>query len=126
MGNFLRIVILALGTGFAISVVHLLIKNKISERNSLIWLLGSVVVFIFSIDPLLLDKIAKSVGVDYPPTLLFLIAILILLFITLYHSVQISTLNAQVRELTQQFAIQNSFRERKYDSYENEEPYTKL
>lgn len=126
MGSFLRIVILAMGTGFTISVVYLLVKNKISERNSLIWLLGSIVVFIFSVAPLLLDKIALLIGVNYPPTLLFFIAILILLFLTLYHSVQIFTLNVQLRELTQQFSIQNAFEKNKNNEYENKEPCTKL
>jgi hypothetical protein len=103
----LRVFIFVLGTIFTLTVVRLLIKKSISERNSLLWLLGTAVIFILSIYPKIIDKIAYAIGVEYPPTLLFLLGIIILLFITLFHSIQISILNSQVKELTQYIAINN-------------------
>lgn len=103
----LRLIIIFLGTFFTVAVIRLLVKKRISERNSLFWLIGAAAVYFLSINPETLDRIAARVGVDYPPTLLFLFSILILLLINLYHSVQISVLSAQVRELTQHIAISN-------------------
>jgi hypothetical protein len=113
--------ILVSGTGFTLSVIYLLIKKKISEKNSLLWLIGSLVVFFFSIRPFTLDKIAAVVGVDYPPTLLFLFSILVVLLILLLHTVQISSLTAQIRELAQIIALNNELKEREKAS-SNEEP----
>jgi hypothetical protein len=114
VNSLLRVIILLLGVAFTITVFYLLMKKKITERNSFLWLLGSLFVLFFSINPLTIDKIAHYVGVEYPPTLLFLFAILLLLFINLYHSIQISILTSQVRELAQIAALQET--QNKYPS----------
>ena len=94
----LRFVILICGITFFIAIIKLLINKKFSERISLIWSISAMAVFLISIFPRILDVFAKLLGVDYPPSILFLLAILILLFICFYHSIQISMLNNQVRE----------------------------
>jgi hypothetical protein len=91
---------------FTVTVLYLLIKNMLNEKISLLWLFGSLVVFIISIFPSKLDELAHAIGIDYPPSLLFLLSILLLLFICLYHSVQISILNQQIKELTQYISIE--------------------
>ena len=105
MSLSLRFAILICGISFSIAIIKLLINRKFSERISLIWLISALAVFIISIFPKILDVFAKLLGVDYPPSILFLLAILILLFICFYHSIQISILNNQVRELAQNMAI---------------------
>jgi hypothetical protein len=105
MGSILKIFILFCGLAFIGVVFYLLMKRKISERNSLFWLLGSIIIFILSAVPEALEIVARSVGVDYPPTLLFLLSILILLLIVLHQSIQISVLNDQLRELTQRVVL---------------------
>jgi hypothetical protein len=52
-----------------------------------------------------LDRIAALLKIEYPPTILFLIAILLLFWLTLYNSIQITLLRRQVVELTQQKAV---------------------
>lgn len=105
MGEFFRIVILLLGVMFTFTVIRLLINKKINERVSLLWLVGSALILVLSIVPSTLDKISSVIGVDYPPSLLFMLGMLIILFICLMHSVQISILNNQIKELTQQVII---------------------
>lgn len=105
MSLSLRFAILICGISFSFAIIKLLINRKFSEKISLIWLISAMAVFIISIFPKILDVFAKLLGVDYPPSILFLFAILILLFICFYHSIQISMLNNQVRELAQNMAI---------------------
>lgn len=107
MNIFLRIAILILAISTCLTIIKLLIKRKISERISLLWIIGYFLIIIVSVDPILLDKLSELVGIDYPPSLLFLISTLILLSICLLHSIQISTLNAQIRELTQYVVIKD-------------------
>lgn len=111
MGTSLRLIILFSGLTFTISVIYLLMRKRMNEKSSLLWILGSLIVFILSVVPNILDNIATFIGVDYPPTLLFMVSTLVLMFICLMHSIQISILNNQVRELTQQLII-NDFCEK--------------
>jgi hypothetical protein len=71
----------------------------------LFWFFGAIIILILSTIPEILAVIANLVGVDYPPALLFLIAILVILAIILYQSIQISILQERLRELTQQISI---------------------
>lgn len=107
MNIFLRILILTLAITTSLIIIRLLIKKKISERISLLWIIGYLLIIVVSIDPVLLDELSKFAGIDYPPSLLFLISTLVLLTICLLHSIQISTLNAQIRELTQYVVIKD-------------------
>lgn len=105
MGSTLKITILICGLLFVGTVFYLLVNKKINERNSLFWLLGALVILALSTMPEILEILAELAGVDYPPTLLFLCSTLIILFITLYQSIQISILQERLKELTQLFAI---------------------
>ncbi|PKM87984.1 MAG: hypothetical protein CVU87_08545 [Firmicutes bacterium HGW-Firmicutes-12] len=105
MGLATKGFIIVLGLIFVGVIILLLVKRKINERHSLFWLFGAIIILILSTIPEILAVIANLVGVDYPPALLFLIAILVILAITLYQSIQISILQERLRELTQQIAI---------------------
>lgn len=116
MGTSLRILILSIGLVFNLAVIYLLVKKKMNEKLSLLWLLGCLIILIFSFFPLTLDRIAEIVGVDYPPTLLFTFSTIILLLICLMNSVKISILNTQIKELTQQVLIKNHENQDKMNS----------
>jgi hypothetical protein len=103
----LRLFVLFCGVFFDIIVINLLIKKRISERNSIIWFMLSLFIFILSLFPGIIDFAAGILGIDYPPTLLFLLSILLVFFILLNHYIQLSTLNSQLKEITQQVAIIN-------------------
>lgn len=107
MNIFFRVIILTLAISTSLIIIRLLIKKRISERISLLWIIGYFLIIIVSIDPVLLDKLSEFAGIYYPPSLLFLISTLVLLSICLLHSIQISTLNAQIRELTQYVVIKD-------------------
>ena len=105
MQSELRITVLIAGLLLVGYVIRLLIKSKLSERNSILWIMGCIVVLILSINPDLLTIISNLLRIDYPPALLFLISILFLLFIVLNMSIQISKLNKNINELAQIVAL---------------------
>ena len=107
MDSNLKIFILLCGVSFVAIVIRLLIKRKINEKNSILWLTGAAAILILSTEPELLEVAAKFLGVDYPPSLLFLFSTLVLLFIALTQSIQISILSEQIKELTQNIAVKN-------------------
>lgn len=107
MGSIIRIIIIILGILLVGSIVLLLVKRRINERHSLLWLVGGFITLVLSIAPGTLETLAELVGVDYPPTLLFLFATIAILAIALYQSIQISKLQERLTELTQLTAIQH-------------------
>lgn len=104
----LRIVVFGIGIAFVIVVFRLLISGKMSERASLPWIACSFLVVFLAVFPYSIDRIATFVNIDYPPTLLFLISILIIFLLLLYQAIHISILQNKIRELTQTISIINS------------------
>lgn len=87
-------------------VLWLVRRRSIGERFAMLWLLISISLLILSsVAYPYLFQIAKFVGVPYPPSALFFIAIagLTLLIIELF--AWVSKLNDRTRVLTQQLAI---------------------
>lgn len=105
MGDLAKIFIGVCGVAFFFSVLYLLIKKKISEKNSISWMIGTFVILLLAVIPDTLDAIAYSIGIKYPPALLFLLSTLVLLYISLIQSIQISSLSEQLKELAQRYAI---------------------
>lgn len=101
----LQIFLLCCGLIFFMLIVRLLLRKKISERNSVTWLLGAAAILIVSANPGWLDRAAKLFGVSYPPSLLFLFSTLVLLVVVLHQSIQISVLNEKLRQLAQHVAL---------------------
>jgi len=121
MGNIhlLRIVYLLLGLIFSSTVIFLLTKKKINERNTLVWLAGTIGILLISAFPALLNWIAGKIGVEYPPSLLFLFSALILLIIALSQSMQISVMNEKIKQLTQYVALQKMRNVKMEEDHEN-------
>ncbi|MBP1154249.1 MULTISPECIES: DUF2304 domain-containing protein [unclassified Paenibacillus] len=105
MHNILHYFLLLCGFLFFGTVVILLMKHKISEKISMVWLSGSLVIFVLSGNHEVLDWIAGLLGIQYAPSLLFLFSTLVLLLIVLYMSIQVSNLNDKLKELGQFMAL---------------------
>ncbi len=94
------------GSGFILFVViELIRRNHLKERYSLIWLATAVVLIVFSVWRRLLDVVALFFGIYYPPSFLFLLAILFLIILLLHFSTIVSSLSEKNRHLAQEMAI---------------------
>jgi len=87
------------------SIINKVRKKEMAEKDSLLWLFAAVLVFILSLFPVTIVKLAGWIGVSYPPTLLFLLALIWLVSILLRKEVQINKLNHKITELAQKTAI---------------------
>lgn len=112
MQLILRIFVASLGVLFSFIIFYFLIKRRINERNSLLWFFGALVILGLSLMPKNFDKISHWLGVDYPPALLYLVAILAVLMILLHQSIIITELQKKSIELAQALALVESERER--------------
>jgi len=86
-------------------ILELIRKKKLKEEYSLIWLFFSIVFLIFSFWRHGLEMFSRFIGIDYPPSALFLILIISILSILVYFSIIISKLSEYNKELIQTVAI---------------------
>lgn len=105
MDIVLRLTVFCIGLLFTSMTYYLLIRKKVTERTTLLWSLLAIITFVFSAFPNVLNRLAGLLGVSYPPALLFLVTILILMFLVMYQSIQISLTDQRVREMGRILAL---------------------
>ena len=103
--DWTRIVSLALSIGIFAFVVWLIRERKLREKYALLWLFTSMFIILLTVSRRLLEIAALSVGIYYPPSLLFLVGVLFLLMVNIGHSVSLSRLSENNRKLAQEMAL---------------------
>lgn len=94
-------------------VINVVRKGKFSVEESFFWVFGSFGALFLSIFPKFFDNIVSFFGIDYPPSLFFLICIIFLLLINFRSSRKIAIQKEKIIELAQQIAIIKSELEEK-------------
>jgi hypothetical protein len=103
--DILKLLAIAGSGALMIVVIELIRQGRLKERYSLLWLLAGGVLLVLSLSRSLLEMVSRLIGIFYPPSLLFLLAFLFLLLITLHFSVVISGLTEKNRQLAQEIAL---------------------
>ena len=103
--DFVQVISIAASVFIFIAVIELIRRNHLKERYSLIWLTAAIFLMVFSIWRKLLDFIALRIGIYYPPSFLFLLAIAFLLILLLHFSMIVSSLSENNKRLAQEIGI---------------------
>ena len=101
----LEIVALSLGLTLMAFVISAVRRSSLNPRYAILWLGAGFVLIALSVYRPLLDYIARSIGISYPPSLLFLVAFVFLLFIVLHYSLVLSSHRDSIRRLAQTVAM---------------------
>lgn len=102
---------------FIIFILNLVRKNKIDEKYSILWLFFGVVILTLSIFPGIIENISSWFGVYYPPTIMLLLATLIIGAYIVHITMVITKQNKMIIKLTQEIGILKEKNEKR----ENEE-----
>ncbi|MBP2682271.1 MAG: hypothetical protein H6Q79_310 [Deltaproteobacteria bacterium] len=86
-------------------ILEMVRRRKLREEYSILWLFGSVVILVLSLKKNWLDSLAHALGIVYPPSFLFLIAIFFILLILIHFSIAISKLHQMNKKMTQEIAL---------------------
>jgi hypothetical protein len=101
----LQVVAIALTATFLGFILRMVRMRRLRAKYSFLWLaVGSVILF-FAAVPGLMERTASAVGIVYPPALLFLGAIMLLLFIVVHFSWELSRIEERSRTLTEELAL---------------------
>jgi len=56
------------------------IARKMTEKQSLFWIIGGMIIFTFGLIPKLVYFVSDIFSVEYPPSIIFAISIIFVLF----------------------------------------------
>ena len=103
--DLLKILAISGSASVFIVVIELVRRGRLKERYSLLWLSASALLLMLSLSRGVLEYFSHAMGIYYAPSLLFLLAFLFLLLITLHFSVALSGLSEKNKKLAQELAL---------------------
>lgn len=96
---------IALSVAIFALVFWMLLTRRLREKYAVLWLVISLAVLILGLFPQLLYRITNAVGVELPANLLFAMAIVLLLGVTLHLSWELSQAEEENRRTAEEVAI---------------------
>ncbi|MFZ2362530.1 MAG: DUF2304 family protein [Anaerolineae bacterium] len=100
-----RLLVFALGLTVLLLVVNLVRKRQLQERYAILWLLAGLALTLAPVLIPWLDHLAFSIGFEYPPALLLLLAVVGLLLLIFQLSLTISRSEDRLKVLTQELGL---------------------
>ena len=97
-----------IGIGIAFAIFVLVRKNHLMVSHAVWWLTVAVASMVFGAYPRLIDWLGGVLGVHYPPTLLIVIGMGLILIKMLTMDLKRSEQERKIRALTQRLAILES------------------
>ena len=105
-----------------IALFELLRRQRLREKYAVIWFFVALGVLAIAIFPDLLSGLADLVGVELPVNLLFFLASLFLLVLTLQHSYELGRLEEKTRTLAEEVGLLRLELEMRQEHDEPEDP----
>ncbi len=101
----IQIIAIAISILFLLYIVRLIIKGKLREEYSIVWIICTIILIVFSFWRNGLEVMSKLLGVYEAPNLIFTGAIFAILIYLLHLSVIVSKLHSQNKQLAQEIAL---------------------
>ena len=101
----LQITTTLLGIGLAAVILLLVRRDHLYLLHGLFWILVAGAAAVLGVWPGLIDRLAVVVGISYPPALLLLVAVVVVLVKTLHTDIVNTRVERDVRRLNQRLAI---------------------
>ena len=98
---------------FLLYIARLIIKGKLREEYSIVWIICTIVLILFSVWRDGLEIIAHTLGVFEAPNLVFTGAIFAIFIYLLHLSVVVSKLHSENKQMAQDIALLKEKMEKK-------------
>lgn len=90
-----------------LTLFDMLRRNRLREKYAIWWFVIAIAALATAVFPPLLSSAADLLGVQVPSNLAFFLGSLVLLAMSLQHSVELGKLQAQTRTLAEEVALLN-------------------
>ena len=112
----IQIIAITVSLLFLLYIIRLIIKGKLREEYSIVWIVCTIVLIVFSFWRNGLEILASTLGVYEAPNLIFTGAIFAILIYLLHLSIVVSKLHSQNKQLAQEIALlKNKFDKNKFN-----------
>ncbi len=101
----MNIFYIILGALLFIYILGVVVKGNFDIYESIFWLIGTIVILVLSIFPNLIIWLAGLIGIEYAPSLLFLLVAVFLIFINFRNTQKIVKQKEKILSLAQDVAI---------------------
>lgn len=101
----IQIIAIVISLLFLTYIVRLIIRGKLREEYSIVWILCTAILILFSFWRSGLDVVSELLGIYAPPNLVFTVGIFATFIYLLHLSVVISKLQSQNKQLAQDIAL---------------------
>lgn len=100
-----HLTVLVIGFGLAYGILHLVRRDHLYIRQGVFWIGIALLSLALAIWPYLIDTLGVAVGIAYPPNLLFLVAIVVLVLKALLSDIALTKVRRDLRRLNQRIAL---------------------
>lgn len=107
MSIMLRVAIMLSGVALILMARRASISRKMTERQSLFWIAGGCIIILFGLIPQIVYFISNTFSVEYPPSIIFTIAIVLATYGIFSCYRTNAELHAKVQELAMQISLLN-------------------
>ena len=101
----IQLILVVFSILFLINIGRLIVKGKLREEYAFVWIISTITIGIFSVWRDGVTEISTLLGIYYPPNLVFLGAILVLLLYILHLSIVVSGLQNKNKILAQEISL---------------------
>lgn len=105
MSSGVEFIAVSVALAFMLFVVRLVGRQQLKEKYAFLWIGVGGIVVALSLMSEVTDRLARAVGVNYGPAIIFLLAILFLLAVVAHLSWEISRLEERTRRLAEEIAL---------------------
>jgi len=100
-----HLTVIVMGLILTIGILYLVRRDHLYIKQGLFWILIAVTSLLFGLWPFLIDTLGTALGIAYPPALLFLVAIIVLVFKALFGDIELTRVRRDMRRLNQRIAL---------------------
>lgn len=101
----LRIILIVASLFSCFLCVKKIKQSKLKVENSVVWMIGSIILILMSIFYHGVEWISAKLGFMAPVNFVFLVVIVFLLIQTFINNIRISTLNEKIKDLNHYIAL---------------------
>jgi hypothetical protein len=100
-----HLTVLVIGFGLAYGILYLVRRDHLYIRQGVFWIVIALLSLALAVWPYLIDTLGGALGIAYPPTLLFLVAIVVLVVKALLADIALTKIRRDLRRLNQRIAL---------------------
>ncbi len=118
----LEVFVLIIGFANVAVVLEFVRRRKLAESFALLWMVVAIGGLLLVLARPLIDRFSSKVGVDAGTSIVFSLAILLLLVVSMYLSVHITSLEDKVEALAEELAVVRGIRHPQPDPADPADP----